>query len=232
MASADAQTRPAKIHVTATGVHLTRGQLFTIMGGVMLGLLLSALDQTIVGPAIFRITTDLHGIEHYAWVATGYLLTSTIAVPIVGKLGDLYGRKWLFVAGMAVFVLGSALCGLSQGTDPFDLFGIQVTGLTTGMAELIFFRAFQGIGAGMIAANAFAVIGDLLPPAERGRWQGLFGAVFGLASVVGPTIGGYVTGHVRWQGVLYVNARIGILAITVVSLTVPHPAPARPVRPR
>src|SRR5215470_1085718 len=168
MASADAQTGPAKMHVTASGVHLTRGQLFTIMGGVMLGLLLSALDQTIVGPAIFRITTDLHGIEHYAWVATGYLLTSTVAVPIVGKLGDLYGRKWFFVAGMAVFIVGSALCGLSHGTAPFDLLGLHISGLTSGMAELIFFRAFQGIGAGMIVANAFAIIGDLLPPAERG----------------------------------------------------------------
>src|SRR5262249_27451044 len=117
--------------------------------------------------------------------------------------------------------------GLSQGTDPFDLFGIQVTGLTTGMAELIFFRAFQGIGAGMIAANAFAVIGDLLPPAERGRWQGLFGAVFGLASVIGPTIGGYITDNSGWQWVFYVNVPIGIVAITVVALTFPHLTPAR-----
>src|SRR5262249_42897651 len=148
MARAAAQTGPAKMHVTSTGVHLTRGQLLTTMGGVMLGLLLSALDQTIVGPAIFRITTDLHGIEHYAWVATGYLLTSTITVPLVGKLGDLYGRKWLLVIGMIVFIVGSALCGLAQGTEPFSFLGIQVSGLTTGMAELIFFRAFQGIGAG------------------------------------------------------------------------------------
>src|SRR5262249_6780809 len=136
MASADAQTGPANMHVTSTGVHLTRGQLFTIMGGIMLGLLLSALDQTIVGPAIFRITTDLHGIEHYAWVATGYLLTSTITVPIVGKLGDLYGRKWFFVAGMAVFIAGSALCGLSQGTDSFALFCLHLSSLTTAIAHI------------------------------------------------------------------------------------------------
>jgi MFS family permease len=163
------------------------------MLGVMLGLLLSSLDQTIVGPALPKILGDLQGLQQYSWVVTGYLLTSTITVPIVGKLSDLYGRKWFFVAGMAIFVLGSALSGQATGTDQFSVFGYQIAGLTTGMAQLILFRAFQGIGGGMITGNAFTIIADLVAPADRGRWQGLFGAVFGLASVVGPTVGGYLT---------------------------------------
>ena len=150
---------PAEIHGRQLGV---------IMAGVMLGLLLAALDQTVVRPAMFRIIRDLRGLEHYAWVTTAYLLTSTITVPIAGKLGDLYGRKWFFVGGMVLFVLASALCGFSSGTDPFNLFGLTVPGLTTGMAELIAFRAIQGIGGGLLMANAFTIIGDLVAPADRG----------------------------------------------------------------
>src|SRR5690349_4933948 len=202
-------------------------QLYLIMGGVMLGLLLAALDQTVVGPAMFRIIRDLQGLEHYAWVTTAYLLTSTVTVPIAGKLGDMFGRKWFFVTGMVIFIGASMLSGLSSGTDAFNLLGVTVPGLTVGMAELIFFRAIQGIGGGLMMANAFTIIGDLVPPAERGRWQGLFGAVFGLASVIGPTIGGYITDNIGWQWVFYVNVPVGILAVAVVSLTFPHLAPAR-----
>jgi EmrB/QacA subfamily drug resistance transporter len=211
-----------KTHVTASGVRISRGQLLLIMAGVMLGLLLSALDQTIVGPALFKIVKDLQGLEHYSWVTTGYLLTSTIVIPIVGKLSDIYGRKWFFVAGMIVFVLGSVLSGQASGLDQFSAFGVSVSGLTTGMAQLIAFRALQGIGGGMITANAFTVIADLVAPAERGRWQGLFGAVFGLASVVGPTVGGYITDNIGWRWVFYVNVPIGILAVAVVIFTFPH----------
>jgi len=171
-------------------------QLFVIMGGVMLGLLLAALDQTVVCPAMFRIIRDLHGLEHYAWVTTAYLLTSTVTVPIAGKLGDLFGRKWFFVGGMVIFVVASMLCGLAAGTEPFTFLGFTVPGLTQGMAELIFFRAVQGIGGGLLLANAFAIIGDVVAPADRGRWQGLFGAVFGVASVIGPTIGGFITDNI------------------------------------
>jgi len=211
-----------KTHVTSSGVRISRGQLLLIMAGVMLGLLLSALDQTIVGPALFKIVKDLQGLEHYSWVSTGYLLTSTIAIPIVGKLSDIYGRKWFFVAGMVIFVLGSILSGQASGLDQFSMFGVSVSGLTTGMAQLIAFRALQGIGGGIIVANAFTVIADLVAPAERGRWQGLFGAVFGLASVVGPTVGGYITDNVGWRWVFYVNVPIGILAVAVVISTFPH----------
>src|SRR4051794_12491667 len=197
-------------------------QLYLIMGGVMLGLLLAALDATVVGPAMFRILRDLKGLEHYAWVTTGYLLTSTVTVPIAGKLGDLYGRKWFFVGGMVLFIAGSALCGLSSGTAEFNLLGLTVPGLTVGMAELIFFRALQGIGGGLMMANAFTIVGDVVAPAERGRWQGLFGAVFGIASVIGPTVGGFITDNIGWQWVFYVNVPIGLIAVPMVALTFPN----------
>src|SRR5438105_7472670 len=139
---------PRPTIVTATGVEISQRQLLAILAGVMLGVLLSALDQTVVGPAMFKIIKDLKGLEHYAWVTTAYLLTSTVVVPIAGKLGDLHGRKWYFVAGMLVFMLGSALSGLSRGAEPFTFFGLQVAGLTVGMAQLILFRALQGVGGG------------------------------------------------------------------------------------
>ncbi|MDQ6693200.1 MAG: MFS transporter [Chloroflexota bacterium] len=180
-------------------------QLAVVMISVLLGILLSALDQTIVGPALPKIIGDLNGFEHYSWVITIYLLTSTISVPIAGKLSDLYGRKWFFAAGIVVFVLGSALCGLSA-----DIF------------QLIVFRGFQGLGAGILLANAFAIIADLIPPANRGKWQGAFGGVFGLASVIGPTIGGYLTDNLSWRWVFYVNVPVGAIALAMLVLTFPH----------
>src|SRR4051812_23774799 len=228
--SAPSQMEQSKQPATTTAGDIHGKQLYLIMGGVMLGLLLAAMDQTVVGPAMFRIIRDLRGLEHYAWVTTAYLLTSTITVPIAGKLGDLYGRKWFFVGGMVLFVLASALCGFSSGTDPFNLFGLTVPGLTTGMAELIAFRAIQGIGGGLLMANAFTIIGDLVAPADRGRWQGLFGAVFGLASVIGPSIGGYITDNIGWQWVFYVNIPVGLIAVPMVAATFPHIVQARTTR--
>ena len=128
MASANTATRPTGAMTAGNQSPVQGRQLLLIMGGVMLGLLLAALDQTIVGPAMFKIIKDLKGLEHYAWVTTAYLLTSTVSVPVFGKLGDLYGRKWFFVGGMVLFVLASALCGFSSGTDPFNLFGLTVPG--------------------------------------------------------------------------------------------------------
>src|SRR5689334_4427261 len=167
-----------------------------ILFAVMLGLFLGALDQTIVGPALPTIVTQLHGNDVYVWAVTSYLLTSTISVPFWGKLSDLYGRKPLFIIGIVIFLIGSALSGLSQD-----------------MAQLILFRGIQGIGAGSLFPIALAVIGDLFSPAERGKYQGLFGAVFGIAFIAGPLIGGWLTEHISWHWIFYVNVPIGIVSL-------------------
>ena len=167
-----------------------------ILFAVMLGLFLGALDQTIVGPALPTIVTQLHGNDVYVWAVTSYLLTSTISVPFWGKLSDLYGRKPLFIIGIVIFLIGSALSGLSQD-----------------MAQLILFRGFQGIGAGSLFPIALAVIGDLFSPAERGKYQGLFGAVFGIAFIAGPLIGGFLTDNFGWHWIFYVNVPVGLISL-------------------
>ncbi len=179
-------------------------QLLIVMVSVLLGILLAALDQTIVGPALPKIVGDLQGLDRYSWVVTIYLLTSTISVPIIGKLSDMYGRKWLYMAGIGVFLIGSALSGISGD-----------------MNQLIIFRGLQGLGAGFIAACAFAIIADLIPPADRGKWQGVFGSVFGLSSVVGPTLGGFITDNYSWHWIFYINVPVGILALAVLFFTFP-----------
>jgi EmrB/QacA subfamily drug resistance transporter len=184
--------------------HRPRGQVIAVMASVMLGILLAALDQTIVGPALPKIIGDLKGFDQYSWVVTVYLLTSTISVPIIGKLSDMYGRKWFYMAGIVIFLIGSALSGLSAN-----------------MTELIAFRGIQGLGAGILFACAFTIIADLIPPADRGKWQGLFGAVFGLSSVIGPTLGGFITDNYSWHWVFYVNVPIGIVALAVLFFTFP-----------
>ena len=175
-----------------------------ILFAVMLGLFLGALDQTIVGPALPTIVTQLSGNDYYVWAITIYLLTSTISVPFWGKLSDLYGRKPIFMIGIVIFLIGSALSGLSQN-----------------MGMLILFRGIQGIGAGSLFPVALAVIGDLFTPQERGKYQGLFGAVFGIAFVVGPLIGGFLTENVGWHWIFYVNIPIGIVALIVIQRLLP-----------
>ena len=167
-----------------------------ILFAVMLGLFLGALDQTIVGPALPTIVTQLAGNDLYVWAVTIYLLTSTISVPFWGKLSDLYGRKPIFMIGIAIFLAGSALSGLSQN-----------------MEMLIAFRGLQGIGAGSLFPVALAVIGDLFTPAERGKYQGLFGAVFGIAFIVGPLVGGFLTEQISWHWIFYVNVPIGLVSL-------------------
>ncbi|MEO8228422.1 MAG: MDR family MFS transporter [Chloroflexota bacterium] len=167
-----------------------------ILFAVMLGLFLGALDQTIVGPALPTIATQLAGNDLYVWAITIYLLTSTISVPFWGKLSDLYGRKPIFMIGIVIFLAGSALSGLSQS-----------------MGMLILFRGIQGIGAGSLFPVALAIIGDLFTPQERGKYQGLFGAVFGIAFIVGPLVGGFLTEQVSWHWIFYVNIPIGILSL-------------------
>ena len=169
-----------------------------VLAGALLGLLVAALDQTVVSTALPRIIGELGGLSLFSWVFTAYMLTSTITVPIAGKLSDLYGRKPFFIAGVALFMAASILAGISQT-----------------MLQLIIFRGLQGVGAGMIIANSFAIIGDLFPPSERGKYIGLFSGVFGIASIIGPTLGGFITDNLSWRWVFYVNIPVGIVALTV-----------------
>lgn len=183
---------------------VSRARLVSILVGVMLGMLLASLDQTIVGTALPRVVADLGGLEHYAWVVTAYLLASTVTVPIYGKLSDIYGRRVFFIGGMVIFLIGSALAGTSQN-----------------MTQLIIYRGIQGLGAGGMMPIALAIIGDIFPPSERGKWQGLFVAVFGFSSIVGPTLGGWITDNWGWRWVFYVNMPVGIIAILTAGLVLP-----------
>ena len=187
---------------------LPRRDLVLTVIGLMLGLLLAALDQTIVGTAMPRIVAELQGFEHYAWVTTAYLLTSTTVVPISGKLSDMYGRKIFLLGSAAGFVLTSALCGLSQD-----------------MTQLVVFRGLQGIAGGVLTSTVFTVISQIFPPAERGRFQGIFSGIFGLASIVGPLLGGYLTDNLSWRWVFYVNLPVGLIALTVLLLSFPNIRP-------
>ena len=177
----------------------SQGSIVVAVAGLMLALFLVALDQTIVGTALPKIIADLDGFEKYAWVTTAYLLASTSMIPVIGKLGDLYGRKWFIVGGVVVFLIGSALCGAAWG-----------------MTELILFRGIQGLGAGMIFANIFTSIADIFPdPARRAKYQGVFFAVFSLSSVIGPTLGGWITDNFSWRWVFYVNIPLGLFSLVV-----------------
>jgi EmrB/QacA subfamily drug resistance transporter len=184
-----------------------------ILFAVLLGLFLGALDQTIVGPALPTVVTQLHGNDIYVWAVTIYLLTSTISVPFWGKLSDLYGRKPMFMIGIVIFLVGSALSGLSQN-----------------MTQLIAFRGLQGIGAGSLFPVALAVIGDLFTPAERGKYQGLFGAVFGIAFIVGPLVGGFLTENISWHWIFYVNIPIGLISLYFIWRLLPTVKTARATR--
>jgi EmrB/QacA subfamily drug resistance transporter len=187
------------------GDTLSRRRIGFVIAAVMLGMLLSALDQTVVGTAMPRIIASLNGLQHYAWVATGYLLASTASMPIWGKLSDAYGRKRFFIIGMALFIVGSVLCGQSQS-----------------MTELILFRAFQGLGAGAMMPISQAIIGDIFPPATRARWTGVLMSVWGVATIIGPLIGGWITdSSLGWRWTFYVNVPVGILALTFAAFALP-----------
>jgi EmrB/QacA subfamily drug resistance transporter len=171
-----------------------------IFGALMLVILLASLDQTIVATALPTIVGDLGGIQHLSWVVTAYLLASTITGPLYGKFGDLYGRKGTLQVAIVIFLIGSALCGIAQN-----------------MTELISFRALQGLGAGGLLTTTIAVVGDIIPPRDRGRYQGLFGAVFGVSTVIGPLLGGFFVDNLSWRWIFYINLPVGAAALFVIA---------------
>lgn len=210
------QTPPDRNPRTGENESRLRGfALFSVLGALMLTLLLEALDQTIVGTALPSIVGSLQGFDRYSWVVTAYLLASTTMIPVVGKLSDQFGRKWFLIAGVVIFLAGSVLSGMSQS-----------------MNELIAFRAIQGLGAGTGIALVFTAVGDIFTPAERARWQGIFAGVYGFSSVVGPTLGGWLTDHgpllgtivtnsTRWRWIFYINLPVGIIALLALLIYMP-----------
>jgi EmrB/QacA subfamily drug resistance transporter len=189
------------------GYDFTIGRILSIYLGLMVALFLAALDQTIVATALPKIVSNLGGLTQYSWVFTAYMLTSTVTVPVYGRLGDMHGRRPLFLIAISLFLVGSALCGVAQD-----------------MTELVVFRAIQGLGAGGLFPLSLAVIGAIVPPRERGRWQGLIGAVFASASIIGPAVGGFIVDTTSWRWVFLVNLPVGGLALLLISLTMPRKA--------
>ena len=211
-ATAVARERARSDWRTSGLIQLTRPQMIGTLSGLMLSMLLAALDQTIVGTAEPRIIASLSGFDRYPWVSTAYLLCSTISVPIFAKLSDIYGRKWFLLAGSAGFVVTSTFCGAAGK--------FAATGLD-GMNQLILFRAMQGICGGMMMGLTFAILGDIFSPAERGKYQGVFSGAWGFASVFGPTLGGWLTDQISWRATFYVNLPVGVIAIIALYLYFP-----------
>ena len=193
-----------RLATTPPGYRYSKGRILAIYSGLMVALLLAALDQTIVATALPRVVSELGGITQYSWVFTAYMLGSTVTVPLYGRLGDVYGRKPLFIVSISIFILGSALCGAAQN-----------------MVQLVVFRAILGIGAGGIFPLTLAMVGMIVPPRDRGRYQGLIGSVFAAASIIGPLIGGFIVDNASWRWIFYVNLPVGGVALAVILATMP-----------
>ncbi len=191
-----------------TDTALNRREILIVFSGLLLGMLLAALDQTIVATALPTIVSDLGGLSQLSWVVTAYILSSTASTPLWGKIGDLVGRKRIFQAAIVIFLIGSAASGLSQN-----------------MGQLIAFRAFQGLGGGGLMVTTMAIVGDIVSARERGRYQGFFGAVFGVASIIGPLLGGFIVQNFSWHWVFYINVPIGIVALVVTGIVLPRIGP-------
>ena len=198
-------TLRARLARKPPGYRFTVGRILVIYSGLMVTVFLAALDQTIVATALPRVVSDLGGLGSYSWVFTAYLLASTVSVPIWGKLGDIYGRRPLFLVAIPVFLAGSALCGLAQS-----------------MPQLVVFRAVQGLGAGGLIPLALATVANIVPPRDRGRYQGLIGGTFGTASIVGPAVGGLIADNTSWRWIFYVNVPVGAVALAVIWFTMPR----------
>src|SRR5918993_2192765 len=205
----DEATSGADLEAAPPG-YLSRKQIRVVLGGLMAGMFLAALDQSIVGVALPKITSELGGLDKLSWVVTAYLLTSTASTPLWGKVSDLYGRRPMFQSAIVVFLVGSLVCGFASPiADALNIPGIDV---------MIAGRAVQGLGGGGLMSLALAVIGDIIPPRERGRYQGLFGAVFGVSSVAGPLLGGLFTDQLGWEWIFFINIPIGAAALVVTSI--------------
>jgi EmrB/QacA subfamily drug resistance transporter len=203
-------TLRARLARTPPGYRFSVGRVLAIYAGLMVTLFLAALDQTIVATALPKVVTDLGGLSSYSWVFTAYMLASTVTVPIYGKLGDIHGRRPLFLIAITIFLVGSTLCGLAQT-----------------MPQLVAFRGIQGLGAGGLFPLALATIGNIVPPRDRGRYQGLIGATFAAASIIGPAIGGLIVDHASWRWIFLINLPVGGLALLAVYLTMPRRAQKR-----
>ncbi|GGQ32676.1 MDR family MFS transporter [Streptosporangium pseudovulgare] len=192
-----------------------RREVMVVLPGLMLAIILAMLDNMIVGTAMPRIVGELGGLSHLSWVVTAYVLGTTVSTPIWGKIGDLYGRKNIFIASIVIFMVGSVLCGMAGS----DLLG----GPEDGMAQLIAFRALQGLGGGGLMVNAMAIVGDLVPPRERGQYQGIMAGVMSLAMIAGPLVGGFITDHLDWRWAFYVNLPVGFVALALLMVTLKLP---------